>query len=272
MREQSTPGAGPSAASRSRKRWTEERVRQELREFLAGRDEWPSAADFALAGRRSLRDMVYRFGGSRRWARELGVSYPERRPGYAVRWTDARIRDELAPFLASRRMWPSRKEFEAAGLKPLRDALGRTGGIERWSAEFGLALPDLRRGSHRVFDAERIEVELRRFVGDREDWPTKGEFRRAGLDSLLNAIYRHGGGTAHWADRLGLRRRPDDGHGPPHGRYWTDERIEAELRAFTDGARSWPGSRAFQRAGQSKLYRAASLYGGISYWRRRLAL
>jgi hypothetical protein len=216
--------------------------------------------------------MVYRFGGSRRWARELGVTYPKRRPGYAVRWTEARVREELAGFLAGRTVWPSRKEFEVTGLKPLRDAVGRTGGIERWSSEFGLPLADLRRGSRRVFHDERIEAELRRFLGDRQDWPTRAEFERAGLASLINAIYRHGGGVTHWAARLGVRRRPYHRRAPPRGRYWTDERIEAELRDFTASAQTWPGSRAFESAGRSNLYRAASLHGGIPRWRRWLAL
>ena len=53
------------------------------------------------------------------------------------------------------------------------------------------------------------------------------------------------------------------------GRFWTDERIEAELREFTADAQSWPGARAFARAGLAQLYAAASLYGGIPRWRRR---
>ena len=244
-------------------------MREELQTFLVGRAEWPSAADFVRAGRRQLRDAVYRFGGSRRWAQELGVAYPERRPGYAVRWTDGRVREELKVFLAGRSVWPSRKEFEAAGRKTLRDAVGRNGGIEMWAAEFDLPVQDLRRGSRRVWDDARIEAELRRFLGDRDDWPTKAEFEQAGLDSLRSAIYRHGGGTRRWARRLGV-------HGPrhagslPRGRFWTDERIEAELREFTADAQSWPGARAFARAGLAQLYAAASLYGGIPRWRRRL--
>ncbi len=246
-------------------------MRAELQAFVAGRAEWPSAADFVRAERRQLRDAVYRFGGSRRWAQELGVAYPERRPGYAVRWTDARVREQLNVFLAGRSVWPSRKEFEAAGRKTLRDAVGRTGGIERWGAEFDLPVPDLRRGSRRVWDDARIEAELRRFLADRDDWPTKAEFERAGLDSLRSAIYRHGGGTRRWARRLGVRR-PRHGRSLPRGRFWTDERIESELREFTAAEQSWPGWLAFDRGGRAPLYRAASLYGGIPRWRRRLGL
>jgi hypothetical protein len=244
-------------------------VREELQTFLAGQAEWPSAADFVRAGRRQLRDAVYRFGGSRRWSHELGVAYPERRPGYAVRWTEARVREELDVFLAGRSAWPSRKEFEAAGRKTLRDAVGRTGGIERWAAELDLPVPDLRRGSRRVWDDARVEAELRRLLAGRSEWPTKSEFERAGLGSMRTAIYLHGGGPDRWAQRLGVRRRRDPGP-VPAGRVWTDERIEAELRGFLADRSEWPGSRAFGDAGRAQLYRAASLYGGIPHWRRRL--
>ena len=164
-------------------------------------------------------------------------------------------------FLAGRSVWPSRKEFEAAGRKTLRDAVGRNGGIEMWAAEFDLPVQDLRRGSRRVWDDARIEAELRRFLGDRDDWPTKAEFERAGLDSLRSAIYRHGGGTRRWARRLGVHG-PRDAGSLPRGRFWTDERIEAELREFTADAQSWPGARAFA-AGRP----CAALRGRQPLWR-----
>ena len=190
---------------------------------------------------------------------------------HAVRWTEARVREQLNVFLAGRSVWPTRKKFEAAGRKTLRDAVGRTGGIEMWAAEFDLPVQDLRRGSRRVWDDARIEAELRRFLGDRDDWPTTAEFERAGLDSLRSAIYRHGGGTRRWARRLGVRR-PRHGRSLPRGRFWTDERIESELCEFTAAEQSWPGWLAFDRGGRAPLYRAASLYGGIPRWRRRLGL
>ena len=251
--------------------WTEIRVRGELQAFLADRDEWPPAADFVRAGRRQLRDMVYRFGGSRRWARELGVRYPERRSGRYLRWTDERIRTELEAFLAGRAEWPSRIAFERAGCKALRDAVTRTGGPDRWARELGLTIADLRRGSRRAWDDARIAAELAPLLAGRSEWPTKSEFAEAGLGSLLGAIYRHGGGPKRWARRFGVRRRRHTGP-VPNRRLWTDERIEAELRAFVAGRTAWPGARAFSDAGLAQLYREASLHGGIPRWRQRFGL
>jgi hypothetical protein len=215
-----------------------------------------------------LRDMVTRYGGARRWADELGVRFVERRPGYAPIWTEERIRNDLARFLAGRAEWPSRKEFEAAGLKPLRDAVRRTGGPERWAAELGVGVPDRRRGSMRGWSDAEIERELRRLIGDSEEWPTKNQFTEAGQLSLLLSLYRHGTVDA-WARRLGVRRRPVRGDAP---RRWTEDRVRAELEAFCAGRDTWPTANEFERAALGRLYRAASRLGGVRRWQRQLGL
>lgn len=61
-----------------------------------------------------------------------------------------------------------------------------------------------RRGRKRVWTDERIESELRGLWGDREDWPSVEEFRRADRLDLYEAVRRHGGSRA-WAERVGLR-------------------------------------------------------------------
>jgi hypothetical protein len=63
-----------------------------------------------------------------------------------------------------------------------------------------------RRGRKRTWTDERIESELRELWGEREDWPSVEEFRRAGRLALYEAVRRHGGGRV-WAERLGWRWR-----------------------------------------------------------------
>src|ERR687885_2451004 len=53
------------------------------------------------------------------------------------RWTDERIRTELASFCANRTTWPSAAEFKAAGRSDLYVAASRYGGIRFWAAELG---------------------------------------------------------------------------------------------------------------------------------------
>jgi len=243
--------------------WPNERVRHELEAFLEGAVEWPSYREFQRRGRKGLRDMVTRLGGARRWADRLGVAYVEHKPGYASRWTEDRVRAELREFLDGRREWPTRLEFEQAGHKTLRDAVGRLGGRERWAREFGLPLRDLRTGSKRAWTEARIELELLTFLDGDNEWPTRRAFEQADRGDLLAAVYR-GEGVKHWARRVGVTRRPFPA--PPGPRIWSDERIRAELTRFCDGRTTWPTQREFVRAGKAQLYQAASRRGGVDRW------
>jgi hypothetical protein len=270
------PGAGhrirtltESRPKRTRAPWTEARIRRELQEFLEGATEWPSYRDFQRAGRQNLRNQVTGAGGARLWAKRLGLPYPERKPGYAPRWTEERVRADLEEFLRGWKYWPSRLEFEAAGRKPLRDAVRRLGGPGRWAAEFGLPLRDLKSGSKRAWTRERIEMELRRVLARRDTWPTRRELERASPFSLSSAV-AHNGGTVYWARRLGFK--PPPRAGSPGRRIWTDERIRAELEQFCRGRTTWPTEREFLAAGKSALYSAACHYCGAPRWAAELGL
>jgi hypothetical protein len=205
------------------------------------------------------------------WAQRIGIRWVEHPPGYAPRWTTERIHRELEQFLAGRTVWPSRLEFEAAGLKTLREAINRLGGVETWAKEFNLPLANHAAGSRRVWDEQRLEQALAPLVQRLGRWPTKGEFHRAGLASGLSAMYRYGG-VEYWRERLGAPPSRK-AHSPvPLRRVWTEERIERELRVFWAGRTAWPTWHEFTGAGESRLYRAASQYGGAEHWRERLGL
>jgi hypothetical protein len=63
------------------------------------------------------------------------------------RWTDERIRTELASFCADRATWPSAAEFKAAGRSDLYVAASRYGGIRFWAAELGFPRAERRRAA-----------------------------------------------------------------------------------------------------------------------------
>ena len=258
-----------SKRTRSKPVWTDARIRRELEEFLEGATEWPSYRAFQRAGRQKLRDAVTRSGGPRVWAKRLRLPYPERRPGYAPVWTEERVGADLEQFLRRWTHWPSRLEFEAAGRKPLRDAIRRLGGPERWAAEFGLPLQNLKSGSKLAWTEDRIEAELRRIVDGRNLWPAHRELKRMGSFGLAAAVSHHGG-TAYWARRLGLEAPPRASIGRP--RLWSDERIRAELEEFCRGRTTWPTEREFVAAGKSKLYNGVCDYGGAARWAAELGL
>ena len=192
------------------------------------------------------------------------------RPGYAPRWTPERVGSELEAFLADREVWPSRREFEAAGLNLLREAVNRLGGVEVWAAKFGLPRPNNSAGSTRIWDERRLERAVGPLVRRLGRWPTKREFHEAGLASAQSAMYRYGG-VERWRKRFGVASAPRHGRVPTR-RVWSDERIESELRAYCAGRTEWPGQREFIRDGKGGLYKAASLHGGIGGWQKRLGL
>ena len=256
----------PAKQARSKPEWTEARVRRELEQFLEGATEWPSYRDFQRAGRQHLRDRVNEFGGARLWAKRLGVPYPERKPGYAPRWTEERVRADLEEFLRGRDYWPSRLEFEAAGRAPLRDAVRRMGGPERWATEFGLPLRNLKSGSTRVWTDERIEAELRRVLDGRDTWPGRRELERKGRFGLVGAVY-HAPGAAYWARRLGAQAGTSS---PATGASHLDRRADPRGAAavlwrpdnLADRARVRRGRRVQALQRRVPLRRRASLGGG----------
>ena len=268
----SPPTAGTRAArcrAGSGSNWTDDRIRDELRQFLGNRTEWPTYRDFQRSGLKRLRDAVTRTGGAEHWAHELGVRFVRHRPGYPTIWTEERIRRDLRKYLRRKKAWPSRQEFEQDGLTELRNAVNRTGGPDRWATEFGLRRRDRRSGIRRGWTPDIIEARLKEVIGDSSRWPSDREFKRAGLRGMLGAI-RMREGPGYWADRLGVQRRP--GASRPGRIMWTEERIREELMAFCAGRDAWPGEREFLQSGQGPLYRAASRTGGIPYWAAQLGL
>jgi hypothetical protein len=258
----------PQKPMRGPRIWTEGHVRRELETFLADRQEWPRARDFADAGKSVLRRQVAKYGGPQHWAAELGVRYVKRVPQPA--WPEDRIRRELATFLDGARRFPSAGDFQRRGRRALWEAIQRTGGAERWALEFGASRANLRAGQRRVWTERRIERQLRRFLAGRSVWPAVREFNEAGLAPLFTAVDTYGGAEL-WAARMGVRRRPPRNPGRPP-RYWTRARIRQQLSEFCAGRDTWPTRREFQAAGKLALYRAAGKNGGIRWWADALGL
>ena len=63
------PGVGPY-------KWTYQRLRSELEEFIGDRPDWPSSVEFREAGHAGLYTAVLKHGGVDRWAAALGLRLP----------------------------------------------------------------------------------------------------------------------------------------------------------------------------------------------------
>jgi hypothetical protein len=183
--------------------WDEDRIRRELRVFLTGRDTWPTAEAFRLAGRAPLWGAIMRAGGSDRWAFEFGLRRQNRRAGSRRTWTEARIENELRRFLAGSDRWPKASVFAASGKASLFTAAYRYGGIDYWAARLGLPRPPPRRRPAIHWTEDRIRAELKQFCADRRTWPRQADFAAAQRLTLYWAASR-AGGMRRWEADLGF--------------------------------------------------------------------
>ena len=206
---------------RGNRRWTEQRVRQGLAEFLSGRDVWPSRRQFTDEEHRALFDAARRFGGIERWRREFGLRRRARtvraRAGanhraptvsHAAtsrrrRWTDTRIEESIGPLVSALGRWPSKREFQRAGLSNALRAAYDHGGSSHWQAHFGVPAPQpIATPGPDGWTEERIAAELRVLCIRCGGWPTRGTFDEAGIPSLYIAVTETGG-VRYWQRRLG---------------------------------------------------------------------
>ena len=217
----------PSRGVRSRRGtpWDEQSIRVALSEFLDDWDVWPTYEQFIQGGAKGLRDALASIGGVQKWASEMGLPGGDRARGGVKKWNDETIRATLSEFFGDRTTWPTRREFNEAGLHALYEALRVYGGVQRWAKEMGVvrrferpayfqpkrrAKPKRQSSPPRLGDwpkwnEQRIAAELAAFLAGREDWPRQKEFVDSGRKSLYNAVLKHGG-TLAWAQRMGVRR------------------------------------------------------------------
>jgi hypothetical protein len=117
-------------------------------------------------------------------------------------WPREQVRAAFDEFLLERddTRWPSDEEFVYAGRGPLLRQLEGGGDLSAW-ASASTHLPRRRA----PWTEPRIRATLDRFLAGRSTWPTRPEFRQAGLDGLYMVLGRRG--RRAWAQDYGLRYR-----------------------------------------------------------------
>jgi DNA invertase Pin-like site-specific DNA recombinase len=186
--------------------WSNERIRRELTHFLAGRSDWPTKYEFDAAGKVTLRRALDGFGGQERWAGEFGLQIPRQRRRLHS-WTDEQIETELRRFTAGTERWPTRREFEEAGLRSLYNATMCRGARNPLAKKLGLRVLPRYARLPILWSDEAIERALSDLLEGRDSWPTWTEFVAADLNRLYQAISRSPGGHDAWADRYRLPRQ-----------------------------------------------------------------
>jgi hypothetical protein len=148
-------------------------IRARLRAALRGSDFpcWPSRQWLSERAGPELVAAIDRSGGPRRWADELSIPFRHLR---GQRWTSDTAAAAIEPLLAGRSTWPSRLQFERAGLSGLWFAIHHAEGHAAMAARYGLTLtrPDLSRARasasanvRTMLSAEAPQCGALRFLG-----------------------------------------------------------------------------------------------------------
>ncbi|MEA2372619.1 MAG: hypothetical protein QOH12_3013 [Solirubrobacteraceae bacterium] len=135
-------GGGDRRGSRRPWKWTEERLLEELEDFLADHAAWPPASAFRAAGREDLYHAMVRHGGVEYWREELGM-FPEpgaTRPSYGTHRAveDARELIDRLGFL------PNTTRVRALGFPRLATRIQVAGGTKAFCRLHGLPQPPSR--------------------------------------------------------------------------------------------------------------------------------
>ena len=120
----------------------------------------PPVEAFLDAGRFRLHQQVMLQGGEEVVG---GPAWPANAPATTRRGgagTTSASAARCAPTSPDKTTWPTRRQFEADGLRALRVAITRSGGIDRWIEEFGLPRPHRHNGQTGYWTERRIRTEL----------------------------------------------------------------------------------------------------------------
>jgi DNA invertase Pin-like site-specific DNA recombinase len=187
--------------------WSEERVRRELASYLESCAGFPTAKQFHADGHWELQRAISSFGGTERWAAEFGRELRWRQRD-RIGWSEERIEAALRQLSTPSGVMPTRREMRTSGLRGLANAVGPASERERWASRLGLRMPPRTRQPTSRWSEQAIERALRDLLRGRRVYPTRSEFRAAGLDHVYQAIGRRPGGHTGWAERHQLARPP----------------------------------------------------------------
>jgi len=182
-------------------------------------------------------------------------------------WSVERLRRELRTFTTSRASWPLFWEFHQAGRSDIHAQLKRRGGPAVWAPRLGL---EVRQDRHDFapWDEARIRATLEVLLAGGRAFPTTSEFREMGL-SALNRHLQRAGGAERWANEFSTDLFAWPAQRPTR---WTEEAIEARLRAMLSGHAVYPTRAEFATAGLSGLDAAIARGQGHDAWAARLGL
>lgn len=135
-KERNRSRSGPA----TRRRWTDQRILAELRQFVRGRETFPTRREFEVAGRRTLWNAIRDRGGVTVWAprADLPLREAQRRRGLSE---DEAVR-QAQRVVAELGTLPGATQLRRLGYPKLATYIYFAGGAKRFCLRHGLRLPN----------------------------------------------------------------------------------------------------------------------------------
>lgn len=111
----------------------------------------------------------------------------------------------------------------------------------------------------RYWSKERVLVELEAIKLETGEVPSFEQLVQAGRGDLAYAVKEHGG-FVHYRHLLGTKTRT----------RWTEEKVEAELKAIIDTDGKFPIQSRLKELDRWDLLRAINKFGGFVKWHQRM--
>lgn len=234
------------------RRFAWDTLEAELRAICQVLGRFPTKGDLKQIGKLKLKPHIRRFGGAYVVASKLGYPIKRTQPNT---WRELnRLRVELIPICNQLGRMSTITELKQSGRTDLISAISRHGGIYRVSERIGVN-PVRDKDEERnwrtvVKDIEKLEKGLGHF-------PSIADVKESKLKGLLSLIQTHFGGLHRVAERMGrnLAKKPP--------RYWTRERVVAELARLNNDFGRLPTRKDLAKIARLDLIDPIKLHGGI---------
>jgi hypothetical protein len=184
------------------KDWRDEKnIQMAIGSICQGREAFPRQADFKDAGLLGLYHLLREGDSLEGWAEEMGLPYKDEDIATKLQrshWTEEEIRNVLEPLCLGRKTFPTKDEFELAGLLGLYTYLHNRNSLHEWADEMSLY-----RAKRPRWTDEVIEAELKKICRGRNNFPRGEDFRQAGIYAMYSKMMTSGR-LSEWQEKMGL--------------------------------------------------------------------
>ena len=163
--------------------WTDEAIERTFTDFMRGRTQWPSMADFKAAGLFPMYRAVVKRKALDHWRMHFGFE-----PGRPRRYSEREIRAAFQPVVEQLGHWPSLDESIAAGVEDVHRYLSVRDQHDMWAARF-----DVERHKRAPLTEEQAVAQARESIRELGKLPGEVGLRRRGYGQLAVRVKDNGG-------------------------------------------------------------------------------